>query len=71
MSQYFDVDKLSDAYYTKDTVYGCVWELYVGDGFALRLQHIICNMHYWKGIREKAEEVNSTEAYMTKDNTSR
>jgi hypothetical protein len=29
------------------------------------------NMQHWKGIRERAEKVNSTKAYITNDETSR
>jgi hypothetical protein len=56
----FDVDIWNVAKYIKEAVYD--W-LFVGLNVSLDVS--FNNMKGWKGIREKAEEVNSTKAYIT------
>jgi hypothetical protein len=48
------------------TFAGYLWEMAVNIGLDMSFD----NMWDWKGIREKATEVNSTEAYITNDRTS-
>jgi hypothetical protein len=49
------------------TICGCYsWEIML----SVSLDVLFCNMQDWKGIREKAHEVDSTKAYTTNDKTS-